>query len=157
MLNILMIVQQDAVQCTEHTAWCNQRNVGLVKCTSIDIGRNVYFCVNFVINVEAFIVHRISHFIFYMIAEHLFPAQLPTAPRKPQIENHISPKKVQFCLLPPKIAILSRAFLLQKSLFGFVSSLNWSELEYINAYTSQINVSACFKASCVWDQQGGTY
>ena len=46
MLNILMIVQQDAVQCTEHTAWFNQRNVGLVKCTSIDIGRNVYFCVN---------------------------------------------------------------------------------------------------------------
>ena len=85
-------------------------------------------------NVEAFIVHRISHLIFYMIAEHLFPAKLLTAPRKPhffapvlspaQIENHISPKKVQFCLLPPKIAILSRAFLLQKSLFGFVSSLN---------------------------------
>ena len=37
----LMIVQQDAVQCTEHTAWCNQINVGLVECTSIDIGRNV--------------------------------------------------------------------------------------------------------------------
>ena len=87
MLNILMIVQQDAVQCTEHTAWCNQRNVGLVKCTSIDIGRNVYFCVNFVINVEAFIVHRISHFIFYMIAEHLFPAQLPTAPHKPHFSK----------------------------------------------------------------------